>query len=443
MSAECRKWHFGVLSFSGTGHLNPFIALSRELVNRGHVVTFLERPKVENRIRQAGLDFIPIGENCEASYQTTRSPDKNPTVWSEISTLRFRLDRIIHDLEIVLRDAPSALTQAGVDALLIDEIALGGPTVAQMLRLPYFIISTSVPHIFGWSAFPWMWGYRYSASWLTGAQRALLEISALRMRGPVRSALDVLRRRAGLGPIREIRKAFPESAHITQIPHFLDTPRSPLPMHFYYTGPFLNVHARPFVDFPWNRLDGRPIIYASLGTTRTVQPAIFRLIAAACYDVDLQLVISLGGRFDPGVLSDLPGQPLVVKYAPQLELLKIAKIVITHGGSNTVFETLMEGKPMIAIPLAHDQPAVAARLARLNVAEVLPVMRLSAKRIRRAVIKVLTDEHYRNEARRMQLRIRSIRGSERAAIVIDEALERHTRRLQCQPVQQYGADSPW
>jgi MGT family glycosyltransferase len=235
-----------------------------------------------------------------------------------------------------------------------------------------------------------------------------------------------------------MRKVFPELAHITQMPQLLDTPRGPLPTHFYYTGPFLNEHARPFVDFPWNRLDGRPIIYASLGTTRKAPPAIFRLIAAACHDVDLQLVISLGGQFDPSVLSDLPGRPLVVKYAPQLELLKIAKIVITHGGSNTVFETLMEGKPMIAIPLAHDQPAVAARLARLNIAEVLPVMRLSAKRIRRAVTKLLNDERYRDEARRMQLSIRSIRGSERAAVVIEEALERHDRSQQCHAVQQDG-----
>ena len=93
---------------------------------------------------------------------------------------------------------------------------------------------------------------------------------------------------------------------------------------------------------------------------------------------------------------------------------------------------------MIAIPLAHDQPAMAARLARLNIAEVLPVMRLSAKRIRRAVTKLLNDERYRDEARRMQLSIRSIRGSERAAVVIEEALERHARSQQCHAVQQDG-----
>jgi MGT family glycosyltransferase len=217
----------------------------------------------------------------------------------------------------------------------------------------------------------------------------------------------------------------PELAHITQLPKCLDFPRSGLPANFHYTGPFASQAARPQVEFPWHRLDGRPIIYASLGTTRNAQAFVFRLVAEACQHLDLQLVISLGGRFDPALFSSLPGKPLVTKYAPQLELLKLAKIVITHGGPNTVFEALMEGKPMVAIPLAHDQPAVAARLARLGIAEVLPIMRLSVRKIYRAVTKVLNDPSYRDAAVKMQAELHSLHGLERAANVIEEALEEH------------------
>jgi UDP:flavonoid glycosyltransferase YjiC (YdhE family) len=89
-----------------------------------------------------------------------------------------------------------------------------------------------------------------------------------------------------------------------------------------------------------------------------------------------------------------------------------------------VFEALMEGKPMVAIPLAHDQPAMAARLARLKIAEVLPVMRLSAKRIRKAVTKLLSDPSYLHAAREMQTKLHSLRGLERAVEVIEKSLER-------------------
>ena len=424
MPPERQRWHFGVLSIAGTGHLNPFILLSQQLRDQGHKITFFDKPKIEDQVRQAGLEFFPIGGNISPFKGKGPTVD-NASFRSDLSTLRFNLKRVAHDLEIYLQDTPSALMRTGVDVLLIDEIALTGPTVAQALRLPYFIISTSVPHNFGWDAFPPFSGYRYSTSWLSGLQNALLEISALRMRGPIRRVLDEYRRQFGLGSGREVARLFPALAQITQLPQCLDFPRTKLPSNFYYTGPFINRAARPHVEFPWNRLNGRPIIYASLGTTRNVLPTVFRHIAEACHDLDLQLVISLGGRFDPEMFADLPGNPLVTRYAPQLELLKLAKIVITHGGSNTVFEALMEGKPMVAIPLALDQPAIAARLTRLRIAEVLPVMRLSAKRIRTAVTKLLTDPSYRDAAVEMQSKLQSLHGLEHAVEVIEKALEKH------------------
>jgi MGT family glycosyltransferase len=412
------------MSFTGTGHVNALILLSQHLKDRGHRITFFEKPKIENRVRQAGLDFFSIGAG-KSPFNGNNAKSNNSNLRSQLSTLQFNLKRITHDLQIYLEETPSALKQAKVDALLVNEIALTGPTVAQIADLPYFIISTSVPHNFGWNDLPWLSGYKYSASWFSLVETALLGVSALRMRGPIRRALDEYRRQIGLGPVREARKSFPELAHITQLPKCLDFPRAGLPGSFHYTGPFANQAARPHVDFPWAQLDGRPVIYASLGTTRNVQAFVFRLIAEACQNLGLQLVISLGGRFDPEMFSDLAGNPLVAGYAPQLELLRLAKIVITHGGPNTVFEALLEGKPMVAIPLAHDQPAIAARLARMGIAEVLPVMRLSAKKIHRAMTRVLNDPGYRNAAVQMQAELHSLHGLERAAAVIEESLDKY------------------
>lgn len=423
MPAERKRWHFGVLSFTGTGHLNPFLDLSRHLKERGHRVTFFEKPKIQDRVRQSGLEFFPIGEES-SPFRSDGPTSHNANLLSDFFELRFNLRRISYELKTYLESTPPSLVQTGVDTLLIDEIALTGPTLAQLLGVPYFIISTSVPHNFGWNAYPWFSGYRYSASWLSGLKNALVEVSAVNVHGPIRRVLNTYRRRLGLGPVQEVARLYPALAQITQLPQFLDFPRNTLPANFHYTGPFANGIARPTVDFPWDSLDGRPLIYASLGTTRNVQPGIFRMIAMACQNLDLQLVISLGGRFDPNAFADLPGNPLVTRYAPQLELLKLAKVVITHGGSNTVFEALMEGKPMVAIPLALDQPAVAARLARLNVAVVLPVMRLSAKRIRTAVIKLLQDPSYHRAALKLQTKIRSLRGLESAVQLIEGELEK-------------------
>jgi MGT family glycosyltransferase len=408
-----------VLSFKGTGHLNPLIALSRELMARGHKVTFFQKPELEARVRQKGPEFSPIGmsSSCSGVHERADSQHK-PS--SGIAALRHGIRRIVYDIEMSLREAPAALLRAGVDALIIDEIALAGPTLAEMLRLPYFVVSTSIPHNFGWSAPRRIAPPR---SGFTRVQDALLQVSVLRMRGPVRRRLDRLRRQAGLGSIREIKKVFPELAHITQLPECLDFPRSGLPSNFYYTGPFIDEFARQSVEFPWDRLDGRPLVYASLGTTLKSDPETFHLIAEACDGLGLQLVISLGGRRDPKMFHGLPGNPLVVRDAPQLELLKRAQVVITHAGPNTVFETLMQGKPMVALPKAFDQPAIAARLERLGVAEVLRLNNLSARLIRTALVKVLNEPSYRDAAKGLQTRMRSDCGLERAADVIEEAME--------------------
>lgn len=414
--------HFGVLSYKGTGHLNPLITLSRELVARGHRVTFFHDAELESRIRAHGLDFFAIAAFTKGSNQHTPA-DRQKKPFSAIPLLRYRVHRTVNEMERFLRETPRALVHAAVDALIVDELALAGPTVAEMLRLPYFVFSASVPHKFGWSAPRHI---EPPKSLFTRVQSALLEVSVLEMKGPVRRRLDNFRQQAGLRPILQIKEVFPDLAHITQLPQCMDFPRSGLPHTFHYTGPFVDEAARLSVEFPWEQLDSRPVIYASLGTTLKSGPDTFRLIAQACDGLHIQLVISFGGRRDPGMFRDLPGRPLIVRDAPQLDLLKRAEVVITHAGANTVFETLLQGKPMIAIPTTFDQPAIAARIAWLGVAIVLQPNKLSAETIRAALSTVLSDPGYLGAARRIQARIRSAHGLKRAADLIEQEMESHT-----------------
>lgn len=420
MFAENSTWHFGVLSFTGAGHLNPVLSLARELKSRGHRVTFFEKPKIRERVLDAGLEFVPIEKANDSMRQMP--PNHGSGIRIEIAALRFNIERIIRDLDLYLAQTPEALMRQGINALIVNEVAMAGPTIAEALRLPYFLVSTSMPHHFGWKGSSWFTGYRYSASSISWLQSVYLELSALRMRGPILRALDRFRRQHGLGPAQNIERNYPRLSHITQFPQCLDRQNRKISKQFCYAGPFVRHASTGDATFPWARLDGRPMIYASLGTTRNVQLAIFRMIADACAELNVQLVIGLGNRLDAENLSDLPGQPIISKFAPQRELLKITQVVITHGGFNTVAESLMEGRPMVVIPLAYDQPAIAARLRQLQIAEVLPVMRLSPGRIRTAVTKLLCKPTYRNAAQEVKSRLLALNGTVRAADVIEEAL---------------------
>ena len=90
--------------------------------------------------------------------------------------------------------------------------------------------------------------------------------------------------------------------------------------------------------------------------------SMFRCFAEACDGLDVQLVISHGGGLTAAQASALPGDPLVVRYAPQEQLLARASLTITHAGLNTVLDSLGRGVPLVAIPLTYEQPAIAGGL---------------------------------------------------------------------------------
>jgi zeaxanthin glucosyltransferase len=136
----------------------------------------------------------------------------------------------------------------------------------------------------------------------------------------------------------------------------------------------------------------------------------------------VQLVLSLGGGLEPERLGGLPGGPIVVGYAPQLEILSRTALVITHAGLNTVLESLSAGVPMVALPQGNDQPGVASRIAASGAGLVLTSRRLNVARLREAVRRVLIDGKFRTAAKVLQASIRELDGLERAADIVEEAL---------------------
>ena len=178
------------------------------------------------------------------------------------------------------------------------------------------------------------------------------------------------------------------------------------------------------MPFPWERLDGRPLIYASLGTLQNRLAEIFATIARAVEPLDAQLVISLGAADQDAaaIASHLPGDPIVVSVAPQLALLARASLVISHAGLNTSLESLTQGVPLVAIPITNDQPGVARRLEWLGLAEVVLPRELSTRRLQRAVQRVLQTPGYRLRAEQRAAEIAAVNGLHRAAEIVEQAV---------------------
>jgi zeaxanthin glucosyltransferase len=410
----------GILSYSSPGHYYPLTALGRRLQARGHEVVYFQVADLERPIRAAGLQFRQIGQE-DFPPGSLRARDEEVGKLKGLAALRCGLRGIERKAMMLFRDAPAAIREEGIDALLVDQIEPAGGTVAEHLGLPFVSVAAALPVNLDSSVPPVTlpWPLRVG---LWGRLRNWVGNTAVEwiFSGVVRT-INQQRRAWGLPAVRGFNGLFSGLAQVAQLPAALELPGRRLPP-FHHTGAWTDAVGRAPVDFPWERLDpSRPLVYASMGTLQNGILRTFRMIAEACAGLDLQLVISLGGGRDPALLGDLPGDPVVVGYAPQLELIRRSVLTISHGGLNTVLESLTEGVPMVVLPVAYDQPGVGARVEWSGVGRSIPIVRLTVDRLRDAVRLVLGNPAYRERAGRLQSSIVAADGLNRAADLVERA----------------------
>src|SRR5580704_17605898 len=403
----------GILTFSSPGHFYPLTALGRRLQSRGHEVVYFQVADLERPIRAAGLEFRQIGEE-DYPPGSIRARDEELSQLKGLAALRCGLRGISLKAEMLFRDAPAAIRDEGVDSLLVDQIEMAGGTVAEHLGLPFVSVAAALPINLNPSVPPVNLPWSHRTGVVARLRNRVGNAATEWIFSGVVRTINRQRRTWGLPLARNFDSLFSGLAQVSQLPAALELPGRRLPPHVHHTGPWTDAAGRAPVDFPWSRLDpGRPLVYASMGTLQNGVLRTFRVIAEACAGLDLQLVISLGGGQDPALLGDLPGNPIVVGYAPQLDLIRRSALTISHGGLNTALESLAQGVPMVVMPVAYDQPGVGARVEWSGVGRSIPIGRLTVARLLDAVRIVLGDPAYRERAGRVRTSIEAADGLNR------------------------------
>ena len=405
-----------VFCYSSPGHLNPTLSLAHQLKDRGYESTFFQLPHLAEKILEAGFDFYPLGTEADSQVIEEISCTASRSEGMEAMVQEAR--RSEFESKIFFSQGPEALRRAGIEGVMTDQALIYGAAVSERAGLPYVSIINALPLIddddvpsvcFGWGT-P---GSPRESLRQASAIRALSRIWYPVIYGLIKQRLDW-----GLG-----HRKVGELAQVTQCPAFLDFPKKTLPPNFHYTGPFLDGRALAPVPFPWERLDGRPLVYASLGTVVNRHEHIFKRVVEACAQLGLQAVITTGGAPLPQSLEGLPGDPVFVPFAPQHDLLKRASAAITHAGMNTALDCLTHGVPLVAIPLAFDQPGIAARLEHLKVGRTIRRRRPSAQLMLESLSAVIDDPQFRENAALMKERMRTLDGPRRAAEIIDDCFD--------------------
>eukprot|EP01025_Chloroclados_australasicus_P036974 TRINITY_DN3765_c0_g1_i1.p1 TRINITY_DN3765_c0_g1~~TRINITY_DN3765_c0_g1_i1.p1 ORF type:complete len:499 (-),score=39.94 TRINITY_DN3765_c0_g1_i1:254-1615(-) len=413
--------HYGIICPAAAGHLNPACTLGAELQSRGHQVTVIGVRDAESKAQAAGLNFQVIAEDEYPEGTTKRMFDILGALHG-IEAFRFTLKEIVEkSTRINLQYVPDAVRKCGVNVLLVDQVQLEGIAIAEHLRIPYITTCNAITICEEPDIPPFIATWAYNTSILARLRNELTYRLIRRLTKSIRDAVNEYRKRWNQKLIRKINDSDSKLAIICQQVPEMDFPRKCLPTCFHYCGPYSNPATREVSEFPWKKLSGQKMIYASMGTIQNRYIWIFKMIAEACADMDVQLVIALGGGEPPEVLQDMPENTIVAGYAPQLELIKKASLVVTHAGMNTTMESLGEGVPMIAIPITNDQPGVAARIAWSGSGILVPINKVNVKRIQTAIEQVLTQDAYNQNAQRIKKAIGKAGGVSHAADVVEQA----------------------
>lgn len=413
----------GVLSLPLTGHLNPMTALARKLQARGNEVTYFGVPDVGPNARAAGLRFASFGEKEFPVGSTAQ-------IWQEVAA-RQGLDVIRYTvlnltpalLKTTLEQVPERAKAMGIEAMVLDFAYLFAELVPMQMEIPYVHVYP-ILHVDFSAATPLcIYGWPYEAT----PEAQARNVQGLQMFGEMTvtsaAVAQAHARKVGLQvdwetPLATLSKL----GIIAQTPREFDFPIPELPPQFHYAGPFHDDHGREEIPFPWEKLTGKPLIYASLGTLVNGLDHVYKSILRTVERLpEMQVVLSVGRNIDLAALGEIPANTIVVRSAPQIALLKLAALCITHAGMNTALESLAQGVPMVAIPIGYDQPGVAARIAYHGVGEFVDVSEVTAERLSVLVDQVLANPSYRDKAQYFKEVIAQTRGLDVAADVIERA----------------------
>ncbi|WP_333219376.1 nucleotide disphospho-sugar-binding domain-containing protein [Microcoleus sp. Pol12A5] len=389
-------------------------------------MTLFSIPDIRSKVINSDLNFETIGET-EFPLGSLERKYKQLGEMSGIPGFKFTANWIKQETALFLRELPEALKAAGIEALLVDQTSPAGSTVAELLNLPFITICNALLVNREPDVPPFFTDWSYSPTWQARLRNLVGNFFIEILSQPILALVARQRDLWNLAPYSSVQDFYSPLAQICQLPPEFDFPRKELPQCFHYVGPLkdpsgLEPVSFSSISFPFEKLTGQRLIYASLGTLQNRKWEIFQTIAEACLGNGAQVVISLGNPNIQDFALDLPGSPLVVPYAPHQQLIEKATLVITHAGMNTTLAALSSGVPLVAIPITNEQPGIASRIARTGAGEVVPLVRLNVPRLRDVIRLVLAGDSYKQNALRLQDTIRRAGGVTRAADIIEQAV---------------------
>ena len=373
-------------------HVLPSLEIVRELVARGHRVTYANDPAVADLVTSAGAEFVP----CASTLPVATG------VWP---------DDPIAAGELFLDDAAQALPRlrASYDAdpadlYLYDIGAYAARALAESQGRPLLQLS---PTFVAWQ------GYEE-------------EVAAMLRRLPgadaYRAKFADWLARCGATTTDPDVFAGPPGRSLALIPRAMQPHADRVDTDVVtFVGPCFGPRAG---RESWTRPPGAErVLLVSLGSQYTRQTEFYRNCVAAFGDLPgWHTVLQIGAHTDPAALGTVPPDVEVRSWVPQLAILEEADAFVTHAGMGGSSEGLCTATPMIAVPQGAEQFQNADRLVELGVARRLDTPEATPGALRAALRELTGSAEVAERAQELRARARAEGGTPRAVALIEEML---------------------
>ncbi len=420
---------FALITLPLSGHMNPMMAAARALMASGHRPVVVGPPDLVARVPD-DIETLIIGERDFPTGELDRicACLSRMRSWSDLTsmfTLTARLSRFY------LRHLPRALEQIGADGLIHDQLEPGAGLVGRGLssrRFAHISLACALPMNREPSVPPPFMGWKYNSSayghWLNAGYYRI--VNAL-----LRPQCEVLAKGAddfGLSKpdgledwqqVWSVDDGISRTTDLAQGLASLDFPRERPPV---YLGPFRDDGlCYPGPDTIAHERDGRPLAFISLGTLMGGRAKVLRAMAKAAIHQGLQPVVVHGGRLSDD--SAMPAGTIARDFLDQRAVLAQASAAIIHGGYNSTTDAVAAGVPLVTVPIAFEQSAIAARVVRAGLGcKVGAVGPGLSARISDALGEVMTSESVAKAARRARFEALAAPGLDGLVAAVDGAI---------------------
>lgn len=384
------------------GHVNPSLGLMKQLIDKGHTVISYNIDTFKPLIEATGAEFRSVSRFLKNTEEL-----KVPT--NELIVA----DRILDATERVADFYIEEVKKENIDLIIHDGLALWGKIVACASHIPAVsLVTTCILNPTTLSSFP-----------------KLLIQQQTRMLSQPQRLFSVIQRYNKLCNKYGIKMkglfdfvVNEESLNIVFTSQYYQPKSNKIKNNYVFVGP--SIISRPHTSDVLDLLKtNKKIIYISLGTIFNEDISFYKTCIETLQNSNYQVVLAVGNSVDISQLEPIPANFIIRSHVPQLEILKQASLFISHGGMNSVNESLYYGVPMILIPQIFEQVVNSQRVEQLKAGIVLDKKKITQEQLSGTIQQIFNDKKFSAEAKKIQKTLVEAGGTQFAAEKILEYVD--------------------